>query len=131
MKKVDSSKILSFEEVRRPNAPYIFADGRGNDVFMREMDPSEHSVHDYSILNDPLVYNNIGYAVRTASETRLGRGDNTGAVKVFKKNGLFDEINHPAKEHLKNISVIVAVKYGTNGKNKVVTYYDKPMGAIW
>ena len=111
--------------------PYVFADGLGNDISVQEMVPDEHSAHDYSIVNDPLVYNNLGYAVRTANQTRLGRSDETGAVKVFKKDGLFDETDHPGKEHLRNVSIIVAVKYGTNGKNKVVTYYDKPKGAVW
>lgn len=131
MRKVNSSQVTPFEEVERPNTPYTFVDGFGNDITVTEMTPDAHSPHDYAIMNDPLVYNNIGYAVRTANETRLGKSDDSGVVKVFKKDGLFDEIDHPGKEHLQNTSVVVAVKYGMNGKNDVVTYYDKPKGAVW
>lgn len=131
MRRVDSDKVVTFEEAALPNMPYVFADGFGNDIVVREMIPSEHTEHDYSILNDPLTFNNIGYAVRTANQTRPGRSDETGAVKVFKKDGLFDEIDHPGKAHLQNTSVVIAVKYGINGNNEVVTYYDKPKGAVW
>ena len=131
MKEVDSSKIVPFEEASRPNEPYVFEDKYGNQVEIHEMVPEFHTPHDYCLLNEPAVFQNLGFATRTAIASRPGKSDDNSEVVFYRKDGLFDEIDHPGKANYKNTQVIIGVKYRGTGKNEVVTYYDKPKGVVW
>ena len=132
MKEIDSSKIVSFEDANLPNEPYVFVDGCNNKIVIRgEIQEEKHSAHDSVILKDPQLYSNIGYAVCHFDEKKVTLREDNRVIKKFKFNNILPRIDHPAKETMKNMSLIIAVEYNENGNNHVVTYYDKPGGALW
>ncbi|MBQ3348589.1 hypothetical protein IJG90_03685 [Candidatus Saccharibacteria bacterium] len=131
MRRIDSSKIVPYEDATRPNMPYVFVDGLNNDVQVQEIEEEKHSPHDLTIIKDPQVYSNLGYAVRHPDEEKITFVDNGRAIKKIKFNNLLARLDHPAKETMKNVSLIVVVEYREDKSNRVVTYYDKPEGAIW
>lgn len=128
MKRVDSSKVLKFEDASLPNEPYVFVDGYNNEVRISELNPEKHTVHDSILLNDPSVYGNIGFAVRNATGVRRTRKEKDGITKVYRCDNFLDKIDHPAKYTKKNLAIEVAVKYKENNFNCVKTYYDIPGG---
>ena len=75
MRKVDSLKVVPFEQASLPNVPYIFVDGCNNPVLVTPLDLGKHTPHDPLFTSDPQIYSNVGYAVRNADDSRLGRGD--------------------------------------------------------
>lgn len=130
MKRVDSSKIVKFEDAKLPNEPYIFLDGYNNEIRIDKLNPEKHTPHDSVLLNDPAVYGNIGFAVKNATKIKRGSKENNKIIKVYRCDNFLDKIDHPAKYTKKNLAIEVAVEYKANNFNCVKTYYDIPGGIL-